>query len=138
MPNYRRAFVPGGGWFFTVNLLERRKTLLVDHITTLRKAVATTRQGHPFAIDAFVVLPDHLHAVWQLPPPLGKVRSHCNCKQLFFNTVGIRCPILVVLDTTSIEVHTRSFESGIEINYDSTWILGWLKTDHKVLDAFPF
>jgi putative transposase len=68
MPNYRRAFVPGGCWFFTVNLLERRKTLLVDHIALLRQAVATTRQGHPFAIDAFVVLPDHLHAVWQLPP----------------------------------------------------------------------
>jgi putative transposase len=30
MPNYRRAFVPGGCWFFTVNLLDRRQTLLVD------------------------------------------------------------------------------------------------------------
>jgi putative transposase len=68
MPNYRRAFVPGGCFFFTVNLLERRRTLLVDHIATLREAVATTRQGHLFAIDAFVVLPDHLHAVWTLPP----------------------------------------------------------------------
>jgi putative transposase len=68
MPNYRRAFVPGGCWFFTVNLLERRKTLLVDHIASLRKAVAITRRDHPFTIDAFVVLPDHLHAVWQLPP----------------------------------------------------------------------
>jgi putative transposase len=62
MSNYRRAFVPGGCWFFTVNLLERRKTLLVEHIASLREAVATTRQHHPFKIDAFVVLPDHLHA----------------------------------------------------------------------------
>jgi REP element-mobilizing transposase RayT len=68
MPNYRRAVVPGGCWFFTVNLLERRKTLLVDHIASLREAVAVTRQNHPFTIDAFVVLPDHLHAIWQLPP----------------------------------------------------------------------
>jgi putative transposase len=68
MPNYRRAFVPGGCWFFTVDLRERRKTLLVDHIALLREAVAITRQGYPFTIDAFVVLPDHLHAVWQLPP----------------------------------------------------------------------
>jgi putative transposase len=68
MPNYRRAFVPGGCFFFTVNLLERRRTLLVDHIAALREAVATTRQNHPFTIDAFVVLPDHLHAVWTLPP----------------------------------------------------------------------
>jgi REP element-mobilizing transposase RayT len=68
MSNYRRAFVPGGCWFFTVNLLERQQTLLVDHIATSREAVATTRQSHAFAIDAFVVLPDQLHAIWNLPP----------------------------------------------------------------------
>jgi putative transposase len=67
MPNYRRAFVPGGCWFFTVNLLDRRQTLLVDHIAILRGAVADTCSSHPFTIDAFVVLPDHLHAVWRLP-----------------------------------------------------------------------
>ena len=68
MPNYRRAFVPGGCWFFTVNLLERRGCLLVDHIASLREAVAATRRTHDFEIDAFAVLPDHLHAVWTLPP----------------------------------------------------------------------
>ena len=68
MPNYRRAFVPGGCWFFTVNLLERRKTLLVDRIDALRDAVARTRERYPFVIDAVVVLPDHIHAVWTLPP----------------------------------------------------------------------
>ncbi|MBK3663016.1 transposase [Bradyrhizobium diazoefficiens] len=67
MPNYRRALLPGGCWFFTVNLLDRRQTLLTDHITILREAVAATRRDCPFAIDAFVVLPDHLHAVWTLP-----------------------------------------------------------------------
>ena len=67
MPNYRRAFVPGGCWFFTVNLLDRRKTLLVDQIETLRESVAATRRSHTFLIDAFVVLPDHLHAVLSLP-----------------------------------------------------------------------
>jgi len=68
MPNYRRGYVPGGCWFFTVNLLERRQTLLVDHIAALREAVAKTLQSLPCTIDAFVVLPDHLHAVWTLPP----------------------------------------------------------------------
>jgi putative transposase len=68
MPNYRRAFVPGGCWFFSVNLLDRRQTLLTDHIETLRCAVAAVRQKYPFQIDAVVVLPDHLHAVWTLPP----------------------------------------------------------------------
>jgi putative transposase len=57
MPNYRRAFVPGGCWVFTVNLLERRECLLVDHIASLREAVAATRRTYDFEIDAFVVLP---------------------------------------------------------------------------------
>jgi len=68
MPNYRRAFVPGGCWFFTVNPLDRRKALLVDHIDALRDAVEKTRRRYPFIIDAVVVLPDHIHAVWTLPP----------------------------------------------------------------------
>jgi len=68
MTNYRRAFVPGGCWFFTVNLLNRRHALLVDHISLLRNAVAKTRQRYPFEINAFVILPDHLHAIWTLPP----------------------------------------------------------------------
>lgn len=68
MPNYRRAFVPGGCWFFTVNLLERRNTLLTDRIDALREAIQRTRWKLPFEIDAFVVLPDHLHAIWTLPP----------------------------------------------------------------------
>jgi putative transposase len=68
MPNYRRALVLGGCWFFTVNLLDRRAHLLTDHIEVLRDATRKTRQQYPFEIDAFVVLPDHLHAVWTLPP----------------------------------------------------------------------
>ncbi len=60
--------MPGGCWFFTANLLERRKTLLVDHIDTLRAAGDKTRQRYPFVIDAMAVLPDHIHAVWTLPP----------------------------------------------------------------------
>jgi putative transposase len=68
MPNYRRALVPGGCWFFTVNLHDRRKGLLTEHIGFLREATRKTQQRHPFHIDAFVVLPDHLHAVWTLPP----------------------------------------------------------------------
>jgi REP element-mobilizing transposase RayT len=43
--NCRRAFVPGGCWFFIVNLLERRQRLLVDHIALLREAVDATRRA---------------------------------------------------------------------------------------------
>jgi putative transposase len=68
MPNYRRPFVPGGTWFFTVNLLDRSSSLLVEEIDLLRAAIQRTRNRFPFHIDAFVVLPDHMHAVWTLPP----------------------------------------------------------------------
>ena len=68
MTNYRRARVPGGTYFFTVNLADRRSRLLVDRIDDLRAALRHVRSRHPFAIDAMVVLPDHLHAVWTLPP----------------------------------------------------------------------
>ncbi|WP_139559636.1 REP-associated tyrosine transposase [Methylotetracoccus oryzae] len=69
MPNYRRALIPGGTWFFTVNLLERhRKDLLVREIELLREAVRRVRARYPFHINAWVVLPDHLHCVWTLPP----------------------------------------------------------------------
>ena len=67
MPNYPRAFVAGGCWFFTVNLLQRRNSLLTDEVGILREAMRATRDRYPFHIDAITVLPDHLHAVWTLP-----------------------------------------------------------------------
>ncbi len=64
---YRRNYVPGGTYFFTVNLLDRKKALLVEHIDELRNAVRWVKYHYPFEIDAWVVLPDHLHAVLTLP-----------------------------------------------------------------------
>ena len=67
MPDYRRNRISGGTYFFTVNLLERSSAMLVTNIDALRNAVRTVRARHPFQIDAWVVLPDHMHAVWTLP-----------------------------------------------------------------------
>jgi putative transposase len=67
MTTYRRNFVAGATYFFTVNLADRRSRLLVDRIDLLRAAFRATRRRHPFTIDAIVVLPDHLHASWTLP-----------------------------------------------------------------------
>jgi putative transposase len=64
---YQRADVMGGTYFFTVNLAERGRRLLVDYIDVLRASVKNVKHRHPFHIDAFVVMPDHLHAVWTLP-----------------------------------------------------------------------
>ena len=69
MPDYRRAWHPGGIYFFTLNLLRRHDNdLLIRHIDSLREAVRRVRQAHPFEIHGWVVLPDHLHCVIRLPP----------------------------------------------------------------------
>ena len=69
MPDYRRAWHPGGTYFFTVNLLQRQgNDLLVRHIETLRSVVKSVQQRHAFHIHAWVVLPEHLHCVIELPP----------------------------------------------------------------------
>jgi len=47
MSNYRRVWVPGGTYFFTVNLLDRRQRLLVEHVDALRDAFGQTRAQRP-------------------------------------------------------------------------------------------
>ena len=68
MSNYRRAWRKGGTYFFTVNLLERyQNDLLVRHIDVLRQVVKDVKRKHPFIIHAWVVLPEHMHCVIELP-----------------------------------------------------------------------
>ncbi len=67
MPNYRRNRVPGGTYFFTVNLSDRSSDLLITHIDALRAAVQQVKTETPFHIDAWVVLPEHMHCLWTLP-----------------------------------------------------------------------
>jgi putative transposase len=67
MTNYRRNRIPGGTYCFTVNLLDRRSRLLVDRIDALRAAVRHVRKARPFHIDAWVVLPEHMHCLLTLP-----------------------------------------------------------------------
>ena len=69
MPDYRRARVKGGTFFFTVVSYQRRPLLCNDDIRgALRQAVRIAQSERPFNIDAWVLLPDHLHCVWTLPP----------------------------------------------------------------------
>lgn len=67
MTNYRRNFVSGGSYFFTVNLADRSGRLLTDNIELLRGAVREVKREQPFDLIAMVVLPEHLHCVWTLP-----------------------------------------------------------------------
>src|SRR4030042_77854 len=69
MTEYRRPWLPGGTWFFTVNLAERRgNRLLIERLDLLRSAFRSVRLRRPFRIEAVVILPDHLHCIWTLPP----------------------------------------------------------------------
>jgi putative transposase len=67
MTGYRRNFVAGDCFFFTVNLAERRLRLLTGHVDQLRTAFREVRRRHPFAIEAIVALPDHLRTIWTMP-----------------------------------------------------------------------
>jgi putative transposase len=64
---YRRTWQAGGTYFFTVNLADRTSHLLVTEVNTLRESVRKVKTRHPFAILAWVVMPDHLHVMWTLP-----------------------------------------------------------------------
>ena len=67
MSCYVRPRVSGARLFFTVCLSGRGGSILTDEILRLRAAVRETQAERPFQIDAMVVLPDHLHALWTLP-----------------------------------------------------------------------
>lgn len=69
MPNFRRRFRPGGTYFFT-QVTERRAPFLTSELAraTLRYAIKSTRDRWPFEIEAWVLLPDHAHCIWTLPP----------------------------------------------------------------------
>ena len=65
---YRRSQVAGAIYFFTLNLANRNLSTMVDNFDALRESIRRVRTAHPFEIVAMVVLPEHLHTVWTLPP----------------------------------------------------------------------
>ena len=67
MSRYRRAYIKGGIFFFTVTLADRPSDLFVRHIDRLRRIYGSVQRRYPFETIAICVLPDHLHAIWSLP-----------------------------------------------------------------------
>ncbi|MFT4959144.1 MAG: putative transposase [Paracoccaceae bacterium] len=67
MTAYRRLYIPGGTYFFTVSLADRTAQTLLDEIDLLRSVYASVVAQHPVKCHAMVVLPSHIHAVWTLP-----------------------------------------------------------------------
>jgi len=66
--HYRRHYLPGGCYFFTV-VTHQRKPVLTEQptINVLRDAFKWVQKRHPLRINAIVILPDHLHCIWTLP-----------------------------------------------------------------------
>ncbi len=67
MVDYRRNYVAGGTFAFTLALKDRRSALLVEYIDALRSAFQNVKRERPYETIAAAVLPDHLHAIWTLP-----------------------------------------------------------------------
>ncbi len=76
MSNYRRAQIAGGTFFFTVVSYRRQPILCDDAVrAALRDAIRAVQGAKPFSVDAWVLLPDHLHCIWTLPPGDGDFSS---------------------------------------------------------------
>lgn len=83
--DFRRSYIPGGSYFFTV-VTEQRNPLLIDNIDRLREAFRYTINKRPFTIDAIVVLPDHIHTIWTLPPEDTDYSSRWSLLKRYFST----------------------------------------------------
>ena len=69
MATFRRSITPGATYFFTVNTYGRQRVLTEESCyRALQSAMHDVKSKHPFITNAFVVLPDHLHCIWTLPP----------------------------------------------------------------------
>jgi putative transposase len=68
MSEYRRLYQPGGSYFFTIVTYQRIKVFsLPENIFRLQSAFDKVMNKHPFTMEAFVILPDHVHCIWRMP-----------------------------------------------------------------------
>ena len=85
MNDYIDNRVPGHTFFFTVRLRDERSTLLTEHISAFGEAIRLARTRKPFHVDAWVVLPDHAHAIWTLPPGDNEVAARWRAVKIAFS-----------------------------------------------------
>lgn len=103
---YRRARTPGGTYFFTVVTFRRRKFLCEpENVELLRAAFRTVKAEHPFTIDAFVLLPNHLHCIWTLPPGDWNYSMRWNVIKNFFTN---HCSDMYKLPPSPSQQHKRA------------------------------
>ena len=109
MPQYRRPRIAGQTWFFTVVTAERAPILIQAPVrAALRAAIIEIRQRHPFVIDAWVLLPDHLHCIWTLPEQDRDISSRWSMIKR-----GVTQRLAGTLPTNRNTSRRRRRESGI-------------------------
>ncbi|NMF83308.1 transposase [Nodosilinea sp. P-1105] len=85
MPTYRRIFTPGGAVFLTLVTFKRQPIFAEpNHVQLLRKAVSTMKAEMPFDVTAAVILPDHIHFVWNLPQEDGNYSRRVGRLKILF------------------------------------------------------
>ena len=99
MVNYRRNHQPGGTFFFTLTLRERSSRVLTDHIETLRAAFRAVRRERPFHVNAIVVLPEHLHTIWTLPPGDDDYPGRWRAIKSAFTRAVVKSGVMVARNT---------------------------------------
>jgi putative transposase len=128
MTNYRDNRVPGGTFFFTVRLLDRDSTLLTDHFSAFGEAMRQARIRKPFHVDAWVVLPDHAHAIWTLPPGDHDCASRWRAVKIAFSKALHKACLpggakargdAATGDGTIWERHYRDYRVGDDEEYSS-------------------
>jgi putative transposase len=102
---YRLARTPGATYFFTV-VTFRRRPFLTDpgNVELLRAAFRVAKSENPFSIDAFVLLPEHLHCVWTLPPEDSDYPQRWNRIKKYFTD---HCPDVLKIQRTAAQLRKR-------------------------------
>lgn len=84
MVKYRRNYIPGGTYFFTLTLRDRKSNYLTQHADKLTAAMRRVNKLHPYKTIALVILPDHLHAIWELPENDANYSLRWRCIKTLF------------------------------------------------------
>lgn len=117
MTDYRDNRVPGGTFFFTVRLLDRGSSLLSDHIAAFGEAIRQARIRKPFHVDAWVVLPDHAHAIWTLPPGDHDCAMRWRAVKIAFSKALRKALVTGAADGAIWEPHYREYRVQDDAEY---------------------
>ena len=117
MTDYRDNRVPGGTFFFTVRLLARGGNLLTDHISAFGEAIRLARTRKPFHVDAWIVLPDHAHAIWTLPPGDHDCSTRWRAVKIAFSKALRKAMVPGALDGAIWEPHYRDYRVQDDAEY---------------------